>query len=118
MYRKQSGWTHQDYGDRLPSEVFREQIVTCFIDDRPGIEMRHQGRVREHHMECDYPHSDSEWPCAPESVDRVMDGVPDDEIDRMTYLNVLRIFQYDPFGNIAARSAQWEPSVRRPRAST
>ncbi len=101
VYRKQSGWTHQDYGDRLPSEVFREQIVTCFIDDRPGIEMRHQVGLENITWECDYPHSDSEWPCAPESVDRVMDGVPDDEIDRMTYLNALRIFQYDPFGNIA-----------------
>jgi len=97
VYRKQSAWTHQDYGDRLPSEVFREQIVTCFIDDRPGIEMRDQVGIENITWECDYPHSDSEWPSAPESVQRVMDGVPDDEVDRMTHLNAMRIFQYDPF---------------------
>jgi predicted TIM-barrel fold metal-dependent hydrolase len=100
VYRKQSAWTHQDFGNRLPSEVFREQIVTCFIDDRPGVEMRDQVGLENITWECDYPHSDSEWPLAPESVARVMDGVPDEEIDRMTHLNAMRIFHFDPVGSL------------------
>ena len=29
-------WTGQDFGDRLPSEVFREHFLTCFITDPVG----------------------------------------------------------------------------------
>ena len=33
-------WTGQDFGDRLPSEVFNEHVLTCFIDDRFGVASR------------------------------------------------------------------------------
>ncbi len=97
VYRKQRAWTGQDYGDRLPSDVFREQIITCFIDDRPGIELRDQIGIDNITWECDYPHSDSEWPYAPESVMKIVGGVSDEEIDKMTHLNAMRHFHYDPF---------------------
>jgi hypothetical protein len=47
--------------------------------------------------ECDYPHSDSTWPTSPETLAAALDGVPDDEVDKMTHLNAMRIFQFDPF---------------------
>jgi hypothetical protein len=28
-----------------------------------------------------------------------MDGVPDDEIDTLTHLNAMRVFQFDPFAH-------------------
>ena len=40
VYRKQSAWTGQDYGDALPSDVFRERIITCFLDDRITLRSR------------------------------------------------------------------------------
>ena len=39
-YRRHHAWTGQDFGDRLPSEVFDEHILTCFIDDKFGIASR------------------------------------------------------------------------------
>lgn len=36
-YRHHKKWTRQDLGGRLPSEVFQEHIVTCFIDDAFGL---------------------------------------------------------------------------------
>ena len=30
-------WTGQDFGDRLPREVFREHFLTCFIADPVGV---------------------------------------------------------------------------------
>ena len=30
-------WTGQDFGDQLPSEVFREHFLTCFIADPVGV---------------------------------------------------------------------------------
>ena len=55
-------WTGQDFGDRLPSEVFREHFLTCFIADPIGIELRHDIGIDNIAWECDYPHSDSSWP--------------------------------------------------------
>jgi predicted TIM-barrel fold metal-dependent hydrolase len=99
VYRKQHAWTHQDYGNRLPSDVFREQIITCFIDDRPGIELRSWIGIDNITWECDYPHSDSEWPRSPESIMKIADGVSDAEINRMTHENAMRLFHYDPFSS-------------------
>ena len=40
QYRQHHFWTGQDFGDRLPSEVFSERVLTCFIDDRFGVANR------------------------------------------------------------------------------
>ena len=55
-------WTGQDFGDKLPSEVFREHFLTCFIADPIGIKLRHDIGIDNIAWECDYPHSDSSWP--------------------------------------------------------
>ena len=47
--------------------------------------------------ECDYPHSDSTWPQAPEIAMKYLEGVPDDEVNKITHLNAMRHFRYDPF---------------------
>ena len=47
--------------------------------------------------ECDYPHSDTTWPNAPEILWKSLDGVPEDEIHKMTWGNATRAFQFDPF---------------------
>ena len=31
-------WTHQEFGDALPSEVARDHFTFCFISDRAGVE--------------------------------------------------------------------------------
>ena len=53
---------------KLPSEVFREHFLTCFIDDPVGIQLRHVIGIDNIAWECDYPHSDSSWPTAPEDL--------------------------------------------------
>ena len=61
-------WTGQDFGGRLPSEVFREHFLTCFIADPVGITLRHEIGIDNIAWECDYPHSDSSWPRAAEEL--------------------------------------------------
>ena len=48
VYRKQSGWTGPGLRRRPPSEVFRERIITCFLDDRvtPEVAERCGHRAR------------------------------------------------------------------------
>lgn len=97
VYRKQSGWTHQDYGDRLPSEVFREQIITCTLDDRVTPEVADRSGTALMTWECDFPHSDSEWPDSPESATACLAGLDDATVNAITYENALRELQHDPF---------------------
>ncbi len=97
VHAHHKAWTHQDFGGKLPSQVFREHIITCFIDDRIGVEVRDKVGVDIITWECDYPHSDSTWPRAPETLFESLRGVPDDEIDRMTHRNAIELFRLDAF---------------------
>jgi hypothetical protein len=90
-------WTHQDFGGKQPSEVFRDHVITCFIDDPVGVKNRHSIGIDTITWECDYPHSDTTWPRSPEILARSFDGVPDAEINKITYENALRVFRMDPF---------------------
>ncbi len=100
VYEHHRHWTHQDFGDKLPSDVFREHIVTCFIDDDAGVANRHRIGVENLTWECDYPHSDTTWPHSPEKLWRSVKDLPQDEIDAITHRNAMKHFSYDPFSAI------------------
>jgi predicted TIM-barrel fold metal-dependent hydrolase len=90
-------WTGQDFGDRIPSEIFREHFLTCFIADPVGIRLRDMIGIENIAWECDYPHSDSSWPFAPEELMRHAADVPDDELHKITWENAARWYRFDPF---------------------
>ncbi|MFV2176459.1 amidohydrolase family protein [Actinomadura sp. LOL_016] len=92
-------WTGQDFGGKLPSEVFREHFLTCFISDPVGVQLRHQIGIDNIAWECDYPHSDSSWPGAPEELATVTAGVPDADVNKITHENAMRWYSFDPFVN-------------------
>jgi len=92
---------------RLPSEVFKEHVLTCFITDPAGLKLRHDIGVDNIAWECDYPHSDSNWPHAAEVLHAEFRaaGVTDDEIHQITWQNSCRFFDIDPFTVIPRESA-------------
>ncbi len=100
VYNHHHQWTNQDFGSKLPSQVFNENVLTCFIDDAVGMEVRHHLNMDSIMWECDYPHSDSTWPNAPEMAMKYLDGVPDDEINKITHENAMRHFKFDAFSHI------------------
>src|SRR4051812_11830408 len=104
VYEHHQQWTGQDLPMR-PSDLFKERFITCFIDDAVGVEIREKVGIDRMTWECDYPHSDSTWPDSPERLHRSLAGVPDDEIDAMTHLNAMRLFNYDPFVSIPREQA-------------
>jgi predicted TIM-barrel fold metal-dependent hydrolase len=97
VYAHHKAWTNQSFGQKLPSEVFREHIITCFIDDRMGVEVRDKVGTDIICWECDYPHSDSTWPRAPEVLWESMAGVAEEEVHQMTWKNACELFHFDPF---------------------
>jgi predicted TIM-barrel fold metal-dependent hydrolase len=99
VFRHHNAWTHQDFGGKLPSDVFREHIITCFIDDPIGVKLRHEVGIDTITWECDYPHSDTTWPRAPEILQDSLLGVPDDEVNKLTWENAMREFRLDSFSH-------------------
>jgi len=100
QYQKQHAWTGQDFGDRLPSQVFNDHVITCFIDDQFGLANTDFLNMDNVTWECDYPHSDSTWPTAPEQLWKSIGGLPDAQINKVTHLNAMEHFSYDPFSSI------------------
>jgi predicted TIM-barrel fold metal-dependent hydrolase len=98
-YQQHHFWTKQDFGDQLPSQVALDHFSFCFISDRAGVEDRHRIGIDNITWECDYPHSDSTWPHSPEAMAKQVEGVPDDEVAKITYENAMRIYQFDPFAH-------------------
>ena len=106
-YEMHRAWTLQDFGGRLPSEVFREHFLTCFISDPVGIALRDRIGIDNIAWEADYPHSDSMWPSAPEELasEFTTYAVPDADIAKMTHENAMRWFSFDPFSHMARAEA-------------
>jgi predicted TIM-barrel fold metal-dependent hydrolase len=97
VHEHHSAWTHQDFGGKQPSQVWREHVTTCFIDDPVGIRNRDVIGVDTITWECDYPHSDTTWPHSPEILWRSLQGVPEADINKITHENALRVFRLDAF---------------------
>jgi predicted TIM-barrel fold metal-dependent hydrolase len=92
-------WTGQNFNGRLPSEVFRDHFLTCFISDPVGLQLRHMIGIDNIAWECDYPHSDSSWPDSAEQLVAAADGVPKDDLDKIGHLNAMRWYSFDPFAH-------------------
>ena len=102
-------WLHDgdDFGGKLPSEVFREHILACFITDPSGLLLRDRIGLDIIAWECDYPHTDTTWPESPEFAwKEFMDsGCTDEEIHKITWENACRFFDWDPFAHTAKEDA-------------
>jgi len=106
-FEMHSTWTLQDFGGKLPSDVFREHFLTCFITDSVGLGLRNEIGIDNIAWECDYPHSDSLWPYAAEKLeaDFIKHSVPDADINKITYENAMRWYQFDPFKHVPREQA-------------
>ncbi len=100
-------WLHNDFNGKLPSEIFREHVLACFISDPSGLKARHEIGVDIIAFESDYPHTDTTWPESPELLwhDLQAAGVTDEETNKITYENACRFFDFDPFTKISREEA-------------
>jgi predicted TIM-barrel fold metal-dependent hydrolase len=100
-------WLRRDFGGKLPSDVFREHSLACYVTDPSALKIRADIGVEIIAWECDYPHSDSLWPDAPERVLAELNaaGATDAEIDAITWGNSCRFIQWDPFAFLPREQA-------------
>ncbi|ABW10042.1 amidohydrolase 2 [Parafrankia sp. EAN1pec] len=100
-------WLRRDFGGKLPSEVFRDHSLACYVTDPTSLKLRREIGIDIIAWECDYPHADSIWPEAPEFVLNELNnaGATDEEIDKITWRNACRFFNWDPFSEIPKERA-------------
>ena len=99
-FRHHGPWVRADFGGRLPSDVFREHFLTCFIDDKFGCLNYQQVGEDIISYECDYPHSDCTWPHVAEELWPNVKDLPDRVIDKITHQNAYRFFGMDPVAQL------------------
>jgi predicted TIM-barrel fold metal-dependent hydrolase len=101
VHDRHSGWTKHEFPNGGgPSDVFKRHMVCCFISDPIGVKLLDELNEDMVCWESDYPHSDSNWPNAPEDLaDEVLVGLTDEQIAKITHTNAMRLFQFDPFAS-------------------
>ncbi len=103
-YEHHHEWTFADFGDLRPSDIFKRQILTCFVDDQFGLKNLDYMNADLVCYEVDYPHSDTLWPNCPESLWASVNGLDPEVIDKVTHRNIMREYAYDPFKILGGRA--------------
>lgn len=99
VWKNHRTWTGSDLGGRLPSEIFREHFIACFLHDTVGMRTLDLVGPDIVCLEVDYPHSDSTWPHTAEHLAPALAAMSDHHIAAITHLNAIRHFGFDPFAH-------------------
>jgi predicted TIM-barrel fold metal-dependent hydrolase len=79
-----------------PSELFAKHVHGCFISDEHGIWARDRIGIDTLTWECDYPHSDSNWPHSRKMAAEAFVDVPDVDVHKIVELNARRLYNLSP----------------------
>lgn len=89
---RHAGWSGGQKA--LPSELFARNMYCCMIEEPVGLRARHEIGMDRIVWESDYPHSETPWPGVQEACAELFAGIPQDEVDQMTYQNAERLFNW------------------------
>jgi predicted TIM-barrel fold metal-dependent hydrolase len=81
---------------KRPSEIFRDHIYGCFIDDEHGSESLDVIGVDNVMMETDYPHTDSSWPHSSELAEKRLAKYSSETRYKVLRGNAQRVFNFTP----------------------
>ena len=81
--------------DVRPSELFRDHVFGCFIDDRHGARSIEEIGIGNVMVECDYPHGDSSWPHTRELLLAQVAHLDADVQAQVLHGNARRVFGLD-----------------------
>ena len=75
-----------------PSDFFRRNVYVSFQEDGLGIKDRTLIGVDNLMWGSDYPHTESTYPRSVETVDRILEGVPEEEQRKIVRDNAARVY--------------------------
>ena len=82
-------------GDLIPSDFIHNNVFFAFQEDDLGIQMRHKIGVDNLLWGSDYPHAESTFPKSREIIERILEGVPEDEKAKIAGENTARLYHFD-----------------------
>jgi len=82
-------------GDAIPSDFFRQNIFLSFQEDAVGIQLRALLGVETLLWGSDYPHAESTFPRSRAIVERILQGVPDEEKAQIAGGNTARLYRFN-----------------------
>ncbi len=77
-----------------PADTFRRSFWVCAIDDPSAFVQRDVIGVENILVESDYPHADSTWPHTQEKLAVQLQGLPDADVERITWRNASEVFRH------------------------
>ena len=78
-----------------PSEYFKRQGAATFCDDEVGINNRHFTGSDCLMWGNDYPHDEGTYPRSRQVIERLFQGVPQEEKRKILYANAARFYGFD-----------------------
>jgi predicted TIM-barrel fold metal-dependent hydrolase len=78
----------------LPTDYWHQNFFVEFMEDDAGIQMRHLIGVDNMLWGNDFPHAESTWPQSMQFLDRIFQGVPDEERRKITSETAAKIFKF------------------------
>ena len=79
-----------------PSQLFRDHIFGCFIDEPDAVSLIEQIGVDNVLAETDYPHTDSSWPNSGDLMTGQLAGLSADDRYKVMRGNAERLFNFTP----------------------
>ena len=94
-YRKHHMWAFPKL-DLLPSEFYRRQGFSSFMEDPPGLALAEPLGLADNFLWAnDYPHHEGSWPHSGAAIERQMGHLSDDSRAKILGLNAARLFRLD-----------------------
>jgi len=81
--------------NRMPSDYFKSNMFLSFQEDDLGIQLREYVGVNTLMWGSDYPHAESTFPKSREIVDRILNGIPEEEKILIAGGNCAKMFGID-----------------------
>ncbi|SDG37769.1 Amidohydrolase [Pseudonocardia oroxyli] len=98
LERAELSWSkhrwHNKASDVNPRDLWARNLYGCYITDAHGVGARHEIGVDRIMWECDYPHSDSDWPHSRKMAADQLKDVPDDEVHQIVELTARKVFNF------------------------
>jgi len=88
------GWKSRE--GMLPSEYWRRNMFVEFMEDDLGVKIRDVIGVDNMLWGSDFPHSESTWPQSKQFLDRIFNGVPEEDRRKITADNAAKLFGFRP----------------------
>ncbi len=78
-----------------PSEAVRRQMFVNFWFEAEGIKLRQDIGIDNIMWEADFPHVASYYPNSWDAVERVLDGVSQEDRRKLLYANAINVYKLD-----------------------